>query len=202
MIRNIVFDMGNVLMRWDPDSFLREFFPDAEDCRAAGARLFGGAEWPALDAGAMEEGEAIARVLRDLPERLRPGTARLFWEWHLHFPPIPEMNALARELKGRGYRVYLLSNAGTRFAAYREAIPCHDCFDGEVVSAFVRQVKPNPEIYETLLTRYGLSAEECFFIDDMPANIAAAQDAGMAGFVYGGDVGALRRALRGAGVDA
>ncbi|WP_308754425.1 HAD family phosphatase [uncultured Anaerotruncus sp.] len=202
MIRNIVFDMGNVLMRWDPDSFPREFFPDAEDCRAAGARLFGGAEWPALDAGAMEEDEAIARVLRDLPERLRPGTARLFWEWHLHFPPIPEMNALARELKGRGYRVYLLSNASTRFAAYREAIPCHDCFDGEVVSAFVRQVKPNPEIYETLLTRYGLSAEECFFIDDMPANIAAAQDAGMAGFVYGGEVGALRRALRGAGVDA
>ena len=72
MIRNIVFDMGNVLMRWDPDSFLREFFSDEEDCRAVGARLFGGAEWTALDAGAMEEDEAIARVLRDLPERLWP----------------------------------------------------------------------------------------------------------------------------------
>lgn len=135
------------------------------------------------------------------PNRLWPGTARLFREWHLHFPPIPGVNALARELKGRGYRVYLLSNAGTRFTAYREAIPCRDCFDGEVVSAFVRQVKPDPAIYETLLTRYGLSAAECFFIDDMPANIAAAKDAGMAGFVYGGDVDALRRALREAGVE-
>ena len=70
-----------------------------------------------------------------------------------------------------------------------------------MVSAFVRQVKPDPAIYETLLTRYGLSAAECFFIDDLPANIAAAKDAGMAVFVYGGDVDALRRALREAGVE-
>lgn len=202
MIRNIVFDMGNVLMRWNPDAFLRAYFPDGEDCRAVGARLFGGEEWAALDAGAMEEDTALSRVLRDLPERLREDTARLFWEWHLHFPPIPEMNGLARELKGKGYLLYLLSNAGTRFRVYREAIPCHDCLDGEIVSAFVRQVKPGRAIYETLLETYGLTAGECFFIDDMPANIDTAKALGMSGFVYAGDTGALREVLCEAGVDA
>ena len=74
--------------------------------------------------------------------------------------------------------------------------------DGIVISAEEKTVKPEAEIYQVLLKRYSLKADECFFIDDSPANIEAAAQIGMSGFVFRGDSAALRSALREVGVNA
>ena len=105
-----------------------------------------------------------------------------------------------RELKGLGYGIYLLSNAKLDLPLYFDRILGSECFDGRIVSADWKLLKPQPEIYETLLREYGLQAEECFFIDDLNINIEGAWFAGMDGAIFDGDLPRLRRALNDAGV--
>ena len=69
-----------------------------------------------------------------------------------------------------------------------------------MVSAEERLLKPQHEIFEALLSRFGLKAEECFFVDDAPANVEGAMEAGLSGTVFYGDVARLRRELRKAGI--
>lgn len=197
MIRNLVFDMGNVLMDWNPQALAAHFFPDPAQQALAVRALFDSEDWRALDAGAISEETALSRMLGRLPQDLHAAGRALFDGWHRFFPPLPEMNQLAADCKARGFRLYLLSNAGLRFEAYCQNIPIFPLLDGWVVSAFVRQLKPDPAIYHTLTLRYGLLPQECFFVDDLPANVAGARAAGWQGQVYGGDPAELRRTLEG-----
>lgn len=105
------------------------------------------------------------------------------------------MEPLIRELKSRGYGIYLLSNASLRLREYFERIPGSDCFDGLMVSAEEKLLKPEHEIFEALYARFHLKPEECFFIDDSPANVEGALRTGMPATVFRGDVSALRREM-------
>ena len=111
------------------------------------------------------------------------------------------MYDLVAELKRKGYGIYLLSNASVRQHDYWPRIPASRFFDGKLISADVKVIKPQPEIYRLILDRFDLKAEECFFIDDVPANIEGAFYCGIPGAVFHDDVARLRRQLREAGVD-
>ena len=78
---------------------------------------------------------------------------------------------------------------------YFPHIPGSQYFDGTVVSALVGICKPDRRIYEYLLFKYGLKAEECIFIDDLPANIEAAKEVGIHGILFDGDVQKLKSSL-------
>ena len=199
MIRNLVLDMGNVLMDWDPQALAGHFFPEPRQRMLAVKALFETEDWRRLDADAISEEEVLARMLDRLPRELRPAGRELFFHWHECFPPLPEMNRLAARWKERGGRLYLLSNAGLRFEQYCQSIPVFPLLDGWVVSAFVRQVKPKPAIYRTLTDRYGLAPRECFFVDDLAANVEGALAAGWQGQVFQGDVDRLWRTLEALG---
>ena len=82
-------------------------------------------------------------------------------------------------LKEKGYHTYVLSNACNRFYGYFPRFYDLNTFEGVVVSSDVKMIKPNPAIYEYILKAYNLNPEECLFIDDMEANIEAAERAGM-----------------------
>ena len=110
------------------------------------------------------------------------------------------MAALLEELKGLGYGLYLLSNATVRQPEYFPDIPGSQFFDGAVISAHWKVLKPEREIYEILFREYGLDPSECFFVDDLNINVEGALCAGMDGYVFDGDMGRLRQALRRAGV--
>ena len=110
------------------------------------------------------------------------------------------MAELIRELKGLGYGIYLLSNAKADLPLYFDRIPGSECFDGRIVSADWKLLKPQPEIYETLLREFRLKPEECFFIDDLSVNVEGARRAGLDGAVFFGDIPRLRRELIAAGV--
>ena len=98
-----------------------------------------------------------------------------------------------KELKDKGYGIYLLSNTCSRFHTFRENIPALRFFDGEFISADCHLVKPEPGIYLRFLEQFGLRPEECVFIDDVPLNIEAAIRCGFSGIVYHDDPARLRR---------
>lgn len=201
MIQNIVFDMGGVLIRFDPALFMqRAGVPEAD--RALVLReVYRSPEWVMMDRGLLTDTEAAAILCRRLPARLHEAVYELT---ALRDRPILEvdgMYALISELKEKGYGVYLLSNANCRQHDYWPRVPASKFFDGTLVSCDVKLLKPMPEIYRRLLRGFHLRADECFFIDDSPANVEAALYVGLHGAVFHDDIRRLRRELREAGVD-
>ena len=197
MIKNIVFDMGQVLIRWTPQlmaSYLE--LPDG-DAAMVEKELFRNVEWVQLDHGVISEEDAIASVCKRLPEHLHEGVERLvtgWWKWPL--VPVDGMAELVRELKSMGYGIYLLSNASSHLHEYFHRIPGSECFEGKVVSADLKLLKPQAEIFHTLYQKFDLNPAECMFIDDAPANAEGAIMTGMQSIVFHGDVSRLRQELR------
>ena len=196
MLQNLIFDMGNVLIRYDPIFFIeRAGIDDPADRELLLKEIFRSGDWPLLDLGELTEAELAERVYLRLPERLHDPAHYLIFNWEKPLVPIAGMAELIGECKRAGLGIYLLSNAGYRQSEYWRQIPGSEYFDGALVSAYTGFVKPMPEIYDCLLQRFDLRAEECLFVDDMPDNVAAAQRAGMEGFRFEGDVPALRSAI-------
>lgn len=201
MIRHIVFDMGQVLIQWRPELLAARLEIPEEDIPALCRAVFGSVEWIQLDRGTVSKEDALKAMCRDLPERLHSGAEELVrgW-WKRPLLPVPGMEALIGELKGLGYGIYLLSNASSELHEYFHHIPGSQYFDGKIVSADWKLLKPQHEIYETLFREYDLRSEECFFIDDLAANVEGARYAGMDGAVFDGDLSHLRGRLNAAGI--
>lgn len=194
-IQNIVFDMGGVLMGWDPIRISQALCPDPGDAALVAHAVFDSREWGWVDAGAVSPETVAWTAKLKLPERLHDMADRFVNHWYDEgiFDPLPGMDALIRELKARGFGIYLLSNAGPSFEEYRSRIPAIDCFEGVLVSCNEHVVKPGAPIYLLLCERYGLEPASCLFVDDLPRNVVGAQRAGMQGYVFDGNPDALRR---------
>ena len=202
MIKNIVFDMGGVLINFDAQRYTARFVPDPADYELIRRELFRSVEWISMDRGSITDGEAVASVCRRLPQRLHQAVRDILDNWHRDIPPLDGVYALVEELKGKGYGIYLLSNTCSRFHSFRENIPALRFFDGEFISADCHLVKPEPGIYLRFLEQFRLRPEECVFIDDVPLNIEAAIRCGFSGIVYHNDPARLRRELRELGEEA
>lgn len=189
MLKNIVFDFGNVLYRYEPDSLLDCFFDNVDDRNLAKPVIY--REWHKLDEGTVDYEAYVAATEALLPERLREPARKFLYGWHRCEPPMEQTWALAARLKARGYGVYLLSNAPVTFASELDIYPILRIFDGLVVSGPIQLVKPNVEIFQHLLDKYGLKAEESLFVDDLEVNAEGAQKCGMHGYVYDGDADKL-----------
>ncbi len=196
-IRNVVFDMGNVLMRFDGPYFSAQFTNSEADAAALNRALFGSTTWALLDSGTVSY-DTMLRVARaHLEKRLWPNLDACFVGWAAYSTPIDQTNALAAQLKREGYGIYLLSNAGTRIHDQLDHMPAWELMDGAVVSGQERLMKPDPAIYQLLCERYGLVAEECLFVDDNADNCDGARLAGMRAVQYTGDASVIRAALKG-----
>ncbi len=194
-IRNIVFDMGNVLMRFDGPYFSAQFTDCEADAAALNRALFGSTTWSLLDSGTISY-DTMLRVARaHLDERLCPNLEACFAGWAAYSSPIEETNALAAELKREGYGIYLLSNAGTRIHEQLNHMPAWELMDGAVVSGQERMMKPDPAIYQLLCERYDLVPGECLFVDDNADNCEGARVVGMQAVLYTGDASVIRAAL-------
>ena len=188
MIRNIVFDMGNVLVKFDPGMFMtREAILDPEDRQIVMRELFQSVEWAQMDMGVLNEDTLEPLVLPRVPERLREKVKHLLHHWAVPREMMPGMEDLVRRLKKAGYRLYLLSNASSSQPDYWNTMPISGYFSGTMISAFVKTVKPNPAIYRLFTEEFGLTEEECVFIDDAPINVAGAVACGWQGIVFHGD---------------
>lgn len=199
-VRNFVFDMGGVLMDFDPRHFSHLYVEDDADARLIEQALYRSPLWPLLDAGVVSESTVERKARHDVPERLWEPMHRGFVEWEQHQVPLDAMNAVVRRLHHAGYGCYLLSNAGTRWWKVKGRIPSMDVMDGFVVSAFERIMKPDPLIYQVLCERYALRPKDCLFVDDNADNCEGARVAGMQAWHYDGDAAAFADAMRQGGV--
>lgn len=200
MIRNIVFDMGNVLIRFDPALFLSRYVLTEAQRELLLEQVFRSVEWVMLDRGTLDEAAAEQRILPRLPEPLWAVARDLIEAWDEPLLPVRGMLELVQQLKGQGYRLYLLSNAAARQPLYWSRAEASRLMDGALISAQVGLLKPDPRIYQTFLQRFALRAEECVFIDDTPLNVEAAQREGMSGILFRQDPESLRQQLRALGV--
>lgn len=201
MISNMIFDMGGVLIRWNPWQMLTAFQLTQEEKEILNQELFHSVEWIQQDRGVLSAQGVVDAVCPRVPQTLCQPVQELVFHWHQRYlEPMPGMAELVRELKEQGYGIYLLSNASVALRSYFSRIPGSECFDGLLVSAEEGLLKPGREIYQRLCQRFGLEPGECWFIDDSPANVEGAIYAGLQGTVFRGDVNALRRALRQGGI--
>lgn len=184
MIRNVVFDIGNVLtdFRW------KEFLQDKGFCDEMVARIAKASVltplWNEVDRGVWSREELMAAFVQKDPEIER--------ELHQAFDNVTGMVTRrdyaipwVLELKRKGMGVYYLSNFSE--FAYKDCIDALDFIphmDGGILSYQDKVIKPDPEVYELLLSRYGLKAEECVFIDDTAANVEGAKALGFAGICF------------------
>ena len=184
VVKNIVFDLGNVLVDFDPPAYLRKRgFDDAAAAQLL-KTVFAEA-WSRGDAGdylsiaalradLLQSHPAEAKAIR---RALRPDCVRMHVLRH-------DVAAWLHDLKTRGYRIYLLSNLAKYSHDYVRGYPFFRELDGGVFSYQERVCKPDARIYRILLERYALRPEETVFLDDSPANVAAAQRCGICGVVF------------------
>ena len=201
MIRNIVFDMGNVLVRFEPERFMDiAGIMDSQDRKMILNELFKSTEWAQMDLGILTEETAEPIVLQRFPDRLRPSVSRLLFHWADQRETVPGMWNMLKRLKNAGYSLYLLSNASVMQHDYWPRFPMSTLFEGKLISCDVGIVKPNPAIYLCFTERFGLQPDECLFIDDQPANVAAAIQCGWSGIVFHGDAEEAEKKLISSGI--
>ena len=200
MIKNIVFDMGGVIIRFDREFYIGRLDVSPEDGLLLMNEVFRSVEWCMMDRGSLDEAAALARMKLRLPEHLHEAARKLVFEWDLPTSPIPGMEELVRDLKENGYRVFLLSNASVRQPEYWARVPAARYFDGTLISSSHGLLKPQPEIYHLAFETFGIDPAESVFVDDTPPNAEGSLFCGMDAFVFNGDAEAFRSWLRKKGV--
>lgn len=178
-VRNVIFDFGGVLVTWRPQEIIDSFYADPALRESVRVHAFQHEDWLEMDRGTLDE----ATVVRRFAARMRRPEAELralFDHLRASLVPIAPTVALLEELRGRGYKLYGLSNMSESIFAYlRGRYSFFGWFDGIVVSAAVKMVKPEPGIYEHLRKHHALDFAESVYLDDMPANVEAARRLGL-----------------------
>jgi 2-haloacid dehalogenase len=194
-VRAMVFDVGGVLLDWDPERIYEELIPDAGERRRFLAEIVT-SEWNRRQDG----GRTFAEGVRELADR-HPDHTELIAAYHHNWvlslgPEISGTVALLRELKAAGMPVYGLTNfSAETWPNALEAFPVLKEMDGVVVSGTERTLKPEPRIYQLLTDRFELDPAAVFFTDDTPANVDGAVAAGWQAVVFR-DADQLRRDMR------
>lgn len=179
MIKNIIFDVGNVLIEYRWNQMLLDYGLTKEEAAVAGPLFFEHETWTELDLG----NRSVEEVIRLYEERLPQYAGLIRWFLtHLELMPVPRPDVWKKvhALKEKGYRIYLLSNYNEDFfRVHTQGATFLDDIDGKVVSYEIHKIKPYPEIYQYLLDKYELKPQECVFFDDREENTQTAKEMGI-----------------------
>lgn len=183
MIKNIIFDMGGVLIDYNPEKVIYGIF-EKETADILLKEIFRNSLWNDKDRGIIFPAEIMEKVRDRIPAEVFERVSGMVDNFYPYMPPFEKMYGFVKMLKDKGFGIYLLSNASPDFHERRNGIPALSLFDGVIISADHKLLKPEKEIYEKLYETFSLLPEECFFIDDVPANIDGAAATGMQGHCY------------------
>lgn len=197
MIKNIVFDMGNVLVKWDPEAFMDGYSESAKELFRK--EIYFSENWLRLDRGELSEEEITELVCSRVPESYRADAEKLI-KWYHFSSMIEGMEELVKQLKDIGYKVYLLSNTSKVFYKFKELFPVIKHFDGTFISADYGVLKPDKEIFRLFCEKFSLSPSESVFIDDSQANVKSASEEGFSGIWFKGDAEELKMELVNLGI--
>ena len=181
----VVFDIGNVLIRFAPDDFIQKLFPgDARLQQHMMDNVYHGPYWLCLDRGEMTYEQAAKRLAQEAGES-EEAYLHALYGWFQLKTPIEEGFRAAQRCKRAGKKLYLLSNypqQGFEFVHKQYAHLFDPLFDGGIISCYEHVIKPEREIYDLLCSRYDIDPARAVFIDDTLGNIEGANRVGMHGF--------------------
>jgi putative hydrolase of the HAD superfamily len=178
-VRNVIFDLGGVLLEWNPDKILQTFYSDQALRTLLKGELFLHPEWRALNRGTLREAELIENV-RGRTGRPAAEVSALLHAIRESLVTKPDTVALLRSLHRRGIPLYCLSDMPVSvYAHVRLRHEFWDAFSGIVISGEVKLMKPEREVFELLLTRFKLDPRQTVFIDDFLVNIEGARAVGL-----------------------
>ena len=179
MVKNVIFDVGGVLVHWNPEKILTGFYADPEDHRALKQSLFLHPDWRAFNLGEISDAQLVERVAlrtQRTPEELEA----LLGAMRESLDTKADTVRLLRALQTQGVPLYCISDMPVSVYAYlRRRHDFWSAFSGIAISGELGVMKPGREIFEHLLRRHGLPPGECVFIDDMPANAEGARALGL-----------------------
>jgi epoxide hydrolase-like predicted phosphatase len=179
MIKNIIFDIGNVLLQFNPLDYLKKIFNDDIIEKLIYKEVFKSEEWISLDRGILTEDQAVKVISQRNPVH-KAHIEICMDNWIDILTPIEGTVKIVSILKENGYNLYLLSNFHSlAFETIYSKYDFFNLFDGGVISCKENVLKPEAEIYTKLLDDYNLAPEECLFIDDTLINVEAANKLGI-----------------------
>jgi putative hydrolase of the HAD superfamily len=188
MIKNIIFDLGNVLISFRPSEYFdKKNYPGAIKTTIL-TDIFSSKEWLMLDNGDINTKQAIDSIAKRSSLN-KEEIAHIFnLRTDLMFPLDSNVRLLPK-LKKQGFRLYFLSNFPQDiFEEVRSGYFFFRYFDGGIISAEVKASKPEPEIYRILMEKYSLFPDKCLFIDDIEKNVKTAESVGMRGLFTNGSL--------------
>ena len=202
MIKNIIFDVGKVLIDWNPLNTMKELGFNDDEITQINLAIYESGAWQEEDRGLISHEDMYDYLASKCPPLA--DKIRLFYDHATDSVKLmPYTHEWLMSLHKAGYKLYILSNFG-EFAWNRAislgAIDFLDMVDGKVVSYEIKHVKPEPEIFKELLSRYNLNADECVFIDDSPVNVSGAIENGIPAIIFTGYEEAIAK-LREMGVN-
>ncbi len=183
-IKNLVFDVGNVIVRWSPIEIIRLSFSATEDSEQLAKSVFQSDIWADLNKGLMSESEAKIKFQAKFGFTSKKSEQLFYYIKHTQLLIFGSVDLL-RKVKCAGYNLYALTDNVIEIVEYlKSAYDFWQLFDGTIVSAEVGYLKPQPEIFNRLLSQYEISATETVFIDDMSYNIKGAESIGFSGILF------------------
>lgn len=197
MTKNVIFDLGKVLINNDPSEYLKKYGYDEGKYQALLGAIWTDSLWGDMDVAKYESFKDIIEIYIDKHKELEPELRRFFAEdWMELYDTYDDTVKFYNEVYEQGYNIYLLTNfskdgyeyISNKFDFFKKA-------KGAVVSSYLKIAKPDLRIYKYLLEKYNLNPDECIFIDDSVANINAANELGIHGIVYT-DIESLRKRIQ------
>lgn len=186
MIKNIIFDLGGVLLDFNPNEYIEKMGYSAKQAKIYEHIIWESKEWHFLDIGLMTYKEAIASLCKSNPSCAEDLRYLLENRTNLYIlKQNEEMFEYIKQLKTLGFKIYFLSNVINDDLEYNSKhYEIFNLIDGGIYSCLCGYVKPDDEIYQELLTVYNLNPKECVFIDDIELNCIAAINNGIPSILF------------------
>lgn len=178
MIKNIISDIGNVILEFNPENIVLKYTNDMERARVIASALFKGEEWYRWDRDLITKSEMAKSVKSKLRESEFHIIDKILNTWWDYMVFNEELLNFYEVQKTKGMKLYILSNYSPDYYELKWDKGRKSLFDGEIISCEVKVGKPDPEIYKILLKKFELNANECLFIDDIKENLQTAKELG------------------------
>ena len=169
MIRNIIFDLGNVIINYNQEQIINNFTKKEEEIKYIYDEIFHAPEWELMDLGNITNDEATEVINKRNKFKYQKLTDNFLHEWYKKQEINRDIVEIAKKLKKNGYKLFVLSNMANLTYEYFKNDEFFSLCTGIIISAHEHLIKPDEKVFRLLLDRYKLNAEECLFIDDDPS---------------------------------
>lgn len=181
---NIIFDLGNVLIEWNKEKILSKICKNDLEYNLFNQFVFQSNLWIDLDNGKISLEFLENQLIDEMGHQYQDQIHELVWNWFNYVDLYDEVYELIKQLKKKNFQIYVLSNTSSIFHILLDSVlfKVSSVLDGYVISCEVKMMKPQKEIYLSLVNKYQLDIKDCIFLDDLEENVEAARTLGIKAF--------------------